>query len=139
LIPSLPASFWKSEMENRPLLRLRLDPDSAAEPFEHLLANSQADSGALVLLSAVQTLEKDENPLKVLRIDSDAVVAHRKCPFVAAAIGDGDVYVRSRGTAIFNRVPDEILKYLRQLPVVARNGRKTIVCYNRTALLNSCT
>ena len=59
---------------------LGLDPDAPAVALDDLLADRQADAGARVLVAAVQPLEDDEDPLDVLRLDADAVVAHREEP-----------------------------------------------------------
>jgi hypothetical protein len=77
--------------------------------------------GALELVSPVQALEKDEDPFKVLRVNSQAIVAHGKNPFVATVFRSGDVYARDFGAAVLDCVPHEVLKYLSQLRFVRRD------------------
>ena len=57
---------------------LGLDRDAAAVPFDDLLADGQSDAGAGKLFPLVQPLEHAKNLFKVLRIDSQPVVFHRK-------------------------------------------------------------
>ena len=52
------------------------DPDAAAVPFNHLLADRQADAGAFVFLTVVQALEDLEDLVVELRCDAYAVIAH---------------------------------------------------------------
>ena len=80
--------------------------------FQYFLANRQHYPGALEQFSTYQELKKDEYPVKILGVDTYAVVAHGKDPFLA---GDGhsrNVYARGFGTAVFDGVADEVLKYL---------------------------
>jgi hypothetical protein len=100
---------------------LRLDPDPPAQPLQTLLANGQSDSSALELVSSVQPLEKDKDPLKVLRINPQAIVSHGKDPFRATVFPGRDVYAWDFGTAVLNCVPDEVLKYLGQLRIIRLN------------------
>jgi len=77
----------KGETESGPLGRLRIDPDAAAVPFHDLLAEGQADAGAGVLFPTVQALEDDENSLRILGVDANAVVAHGEGPGRAVGLG----------------------------------------------------
>ena len=94
---------------------LGLDPDPAAKAFQDFLTNRQSDSSALVLVSPMQPLEKDEDLFKVLGSDPQAIVAHGKDPLVVTVFRGGDVYTRKLGAAVLDSVPDEVLKYLSQL------------------------
>src|ERR1700722_12990093 len=118
---------------------MRLDPDPAAHSLHNSLANGQSNSRPLEFLPPVQALEKDEDSFKVLRINSQAIVAPRKGPSVAVVSRSRDMYARVFGTTVLDRVPDEILKYLRQLRFICRDGGQRIVGYNRTALLDCCS
>ena len=62
----------------------------------------------------MQSLEKNEDPFKVLRINSHAIVSHGEDPFLAAVFRGRDVYLRDFGAAVFDCVPHEVLKYLGQ-------------------------
>jgi hypothetical protein len=84
----------------------------------------------------MQTLEKDEDPLKVPGVDPQSVVTHGKDPFMSAVFRCGDVYLRDFGTAVFDCVSDEVLKYLSQLGFVRLDGWQRIVRYKRTTLLD---
>ena len=66
------------------MARIRLHPDPAAIRLDDPLANRQADSGSRIILP-VQPLEDPEDLLRVFRLDSDAVVLHRKEPIPVAA------------------------------------------------------
>src|ERR1700724_2760656 len=93
--------FREGKVEGCALSGLRLDPDPPAQPLQNLLANGQSDSGALELVSPVQPLEKNEDPLKVLRFNPQAIVPHGKDPFIATVFRGGDMYLREFGTAVF--------------------------------------
>src|SRR5689334_22157799 len=60
-----------------------LQPDPAAVELHDLAAQRQPDSGAPVLIAQVQPLEDHEDPLGVLRLDADPVVADPEQPLVA--------------------------------------------------------
>src|ERR1700724_871914 len=131
--------FREGKVEGCALSGLRLDPDPSAQPLQNLLANGQSDSSALELVSPVQPLEKDEDPLKVLRINPQAIVAHGKEPFMATVFPGRNVYVRDFGTAVLNCVPHEVLKYLGQLRIIRRDDWQRIVSHYRSAHLNRCS
>ena len=105
------------------MARLRFNPDPSAQSFQCLLTNRQSDSRTCELVTPVQTLEKDEDPFKVLRVNAHSIVAHGKYPLTAAICG-GDVHVRDGRTAIFDCVADQILEYLGELRAVGREGRQ---------------
>ena len=67
--------------ERRSLPGRRFDPYSPAVAFDDFLAERQTQACAGVFVACVQTLEDDENPLKVGWLDADAIVSHRKNPF----------------------------------------------------------
>ena len=66
-------------------------------PLDDLLADGQSDAGAGKLFALVQPLEHAENPFEVLRVDSQAVVLHRKYPLLSAVLGGGDVHAGTSG------------------------------------------
>ena len=100
---------------------LRFDPDPAAQSLEHFLADGQADARTLKLFAAVQTLEQNEDPFKVLRLDPQAVIAHAEDPFPVTVTRDRDMNAGGVGTAVLDCVADEVLKDLGQLGVVRRD------------------
>ena len=48
--------------------------------FDDFFADGQTDASTNVTLLAVETLEDDENAVKVLRVDADPVVLERETP-----------------------------------------------------------
>src|SRR2546427_11318221 len=78
--------FCDGEVKCRALPRCGLNPDAAFVPLDDLLADGQAEASAGVFLLRVQTLEDDKNPVKVLRVNADAVVPDRELPRTAIAL-----------------------------------------------------
>src|SRR5580765_1055777 len=68
--------FPQSEIERRPLVRLRFRPHAAAMAVHHALHDREADAGAFELLLVVQALEHAEELVRVLHVEADAVVLH---------------------------------------------------------------
>src|ERR1700685_504489 len=58
----------------------RVQPDPAAKVLDDFPGHGQADAGAWVGGPFVQALEDDEDPVGVVRLDSDAVVGEREQP-----------------------------------------------------------
>src|SRR5579871_5077084 len=87
----------QGELEGRTLARLRFHPDAAAVLFDHLLADGQPQPVAGILLAGVQPAEDDKDAFRVLRRDSDTVVAHGKHPLVGFLAGR-DIDLRRLGT-----------------------------------------
>ena len=82
---SLANPLWQREVEVGSHTWLRLEPDPPAQSLQRFLADGQTNPGTLELLFAVQAL-KEENPFKVLWLDSKAIVLHRKDPFAPGKI-----------------------------------------------------
>jgi hypothetical protein len=80
--------------------------------FRYLFAHRQTNSRTGKFVSAVQPLIHDENPLEVLGVDSNSVVADGKYPFAIAVFPGGDLHVRRIDAAILNGVFDKILEQL---------------------------
>ena len=90
---------------------LGLDRNVAAVPFDDLLADGQSDAGAGKLFPLVQPLEHPKNPVKVLRINSQSVVFHRKHPFIFSTAGDGDVHLgNAAGVLLLDGISDQVLE-----------------------------
>ena len=66
---------------------MRIDPQLAAVTQHGLARHRQADAAALVLAAPVQALEEVEDPLGVLHVEADAVVAAREAGDRARAGG----------------------------------------------------
>ena len=115
------------------------DRNAAAVPLDDLLADSQSDAGARKLFPFVQPLKHAENSLKILRVNSQAVILHRECPLLSAILGGRDVYLGHSRALILDGVADEVLKQLNQLSLVRHDGRQGIMRHQRTAVLNGAT
>src|SRR5580698_640746 len=88
-----------------------LQPDTAAVLLHDTLANRQSNAAARVLITAVQALEESENPLRILRLDSDPIVNHGKYP-PAVLLDCSDLDTRSLLAAILDGVANQILEDL---------------------------
>src|SRR6185437_3924329 len=101
---------------------LGLDRDVAAVPFDDLLADGQADAGAGKLFPLVQPLEHAKNLFKVLRINSQSVVFHRKHPFIFSAAGDGDMHLgNAAGALVLDGISDQVLEQLNELGFIRQD------------------
>src|SRR5690242_7656571 len=98
-------------MKCRSFSFFRFDPDPATVPFDNLLANRKADSGAWILITRVQPLKDDEYPLVILLRDSNAVVAHGEMPDSGFLLR-GDADLRRPFAPEFDRVADQVLQEL---------------------------
>src|SRR5947208_15730283 len=113
-----------------------LHPDAPAVALDHLLDDRQADPGSRVLALVVQALEHHEDALEVLRLDADAVVAHREFPF-RALVGGAHVHGgRGIGLAELQRVADQVLEQLRELSFVAMDRRQLVLRHRRAGVLD---
>src|SRR6185437_12306579 len=111
------------EVEARALPLLGFDPDTAAVPFDDLLAQRQADPRAWIRFARVQALEDDKDALGILSVEADAVVRNgeqilRTVPLRA------DTHQRRRVATELDRVADQVLKDLAQLGWVAQQHRQ---------------
>src|ERR1035438_6391272 len=111
------------ELEGGTGTGLRLRPDPSAVAFDDLFADGQADAIARVFAAGVQTLEDDKDVFRVLRGNSDSVIAHAEQPVLARLF-------RLRGNygrlfpAELEGVSDQILEDLRHLRAVRPHRRK---------------
>src|SRR5919106_1124266 len=64
---------------------LGLHPDPPTMALDDFLGDRQTDAGAGILVSAMQALEDQEDPLGKLRLDADAVVPHPQEPILPPA------------------------------------------------------
>ena len=103
--------------------------------FDNLLAQRQANTGARILQSGVQTLKEDKDTLGILRLDANTIVAHRKLPLVLVALGT-DVDGGWRCSAKFDGIAHEVLEYLQQLGGVYQYGWQGRVCHHRAAFFH---
>src|ERR1039458_10476459 len=100
---------------------LRFHPDATPTALHDLLADGQPDARAGVLFVGVQPLEDREDTLGILGLDSDAVIADGKNPFISLLLGrnvnPGRLDVELDG------VPDQVLKQLHQQQFVMHYPR----------------
>ena len=82
-----------------------------------LLAQGEADTSPLVLLSGVQSLEQHEELVLVHRVDAYAVILDGKEPLLALVLG-GDVNSGHILSMKLDGVVDEVLEHLRDLDIV---------------------
>ena len=68
----------------------------------------------------MQTPEDDKDVLPVLCWDANAIVRHRRIPFVVSwlCVDLNDRFIR---TVKLNRICDQVLKYLRELGAVGHD------------------
>src|SRR3954469_315877 len=126
----------QSEAERRArAVRVGVQPHAPAVVLDDLAAHGQADAGPLVGGPRVQALEDDEDPVRVLRLDADAVVRAAEAPRVVVGLGveadDG-----RRLAAELHRVADEVLEDEPQQRPVAADGRQRPVLDARAGLLD---
>src|SRR5215211_1072248 len=77
------SGFRDCEEERRTLFEFRFNPDSPPVALDNLFADSKTDPGSRVLLARVQSLKNPEDTVRILWSNANAVVGHRKEPFVA--------------------------------------------------------
>src|SRR2546425_11252231 len=110
-------------MKRGPFAFLGLDPDSSAMAFDDFFADGKADTGARILVSSVEPLENDKDPLKIFLGNADPVIAHRKMP-AARLLLDANANFKRAFTAKLDRIGDKVLKELSQLDAIPRNRWK---------------
>src|SRR5215471_2751436 len=111
-----------SEEEGGPLSRLGFDPDASAIPFDDPLADGEPHPRSGVSIVGVESLKDPKNSLLIFRPDANSVVLDREQPM--AVLPDRS-YVDDKSplTAIFNCVPNKILKELLQMDVAYLDAR----------------
>src|ERR1017187_3484268 len=122
------------EFESRTPSRFRFHPDVSTATFNHLLTKCEPNARAGNFPS-VQTLEHDEYPLSVFRINADAIVPHREQPPFGSSHG-GDVDPGRCLVPVLDRIANKVLKHLRQHVVLSYHSRQWIRGHRSTALLN---
>src|SRR5687768_5634100 len=111
----LPAeSPRQREAECRADARLGLDLDAPPVALDDLLADREADAGAVIVAAAVQPLEQDEDALEVFSRDADAVVADPETAHLAVGFGR-DVDAHRVLAPELQRIAEQVLEQLQQL------------------------
>src|SRR6185295_5348959 len=94
------------------------DGDSAAE--------RQSDASSFILLPGVTSFEQPEYPLGLVFINADSVILEGNQP-LAPILPGGNMNPDRLRPAIFDRIPDQVLKQLTQLQFDSRNYRQWIM------------
>ena len=75
-------------MKRRTPAQLLLHPDSSTVVLDDFFTDREADARPGVLVASVQALKNHENPLSIVRINADAVVAHGKSQWSSPCLHD---------------------------------------------------
>src|SRR5579862_3374262 len=124
----------KREVEGGSLIDLRFDPDASPIAVDNALADRQTNASSGNVLS-VQPLEDAENLLVIFRVDTEAVVRHRKAP---EAVSPFRRYMNPRraSAAILERVADEVLKELDEMGLITGYRGQAIAGDDRLVFLD---
>src|SRR2546421_2586470 len=123
------------EVKRRALLRCGLHPDPAAVTLDNLLADGEPQPRARVLVLPMQALEDDEDPLEVLRVDADPVVANAEQPLpLVPHACDSDVW--RCGPAELECVRDEVQEQMLELAGVGGDRRQSVTGDGRARLID---
>src|ERR1039458_8983579 len=112
-----------------------LHPDLASVALHNFLADGEPDASAGKLFGTVQALEEGENALGVLRLDANAVIAHREDPVVAFQ-DRGNVYPGRVRPPEFDAIADQVLEELHQLGRIRLDYRQFVVTDQRSVFGN---
>ena len=107
-------AFRDGKIKSRALAHFRFHPDPASVAFDDAFADRQPDPGPGVFLARVQPLEYDENALRILRFDADAVVPDAELP-CAVPLGGRDFDPHRLRSGKLQGVPDQVLEKLAEL------------------------
>lgn len=104
----------KQYREPHSLVRFRLDPDVPVVPFHDTFTQCQANARSGVRFLAVQPLEHPENPISIIGVGPDALVANKDDPRIARSLGQ-DLHGWRVITAVLDYIVDEIQEHLSRL------------------------
>lgn len=90
-------------------------------------------------MMAVQAAERLENARGVLLFEADSVVAYTKDPFAATGRNRNVDPRRLIRAPVFDRVPDQILKHLRELRRISPHHRQAFAADLGSALTDCAT
>jgi hypothetical protein len=118
--------FWYGKEEGCALARLGDKPYSAAVKLDDFFDQRQADAGIFGFVAVTERLEKLENPLEMLRLDSGAIVGNTESPeFVFVGVVDCDAAIG------FVHKPDgvgqELIENLINVPFFANHNGQVFV------------
>src|SRR5436309_5912670 len=116
---------WELEDEGRAFPGVRLDPDLPAHPLDEPLADVETEAGPAHALShlGVEAVELLEDPLLLMRGDSESLVAHAEPHRVVVRL-EADFDLTLAG--VLDRVLDEVDEHLPQLVRIRGDGRRTV-------------
>jgi hypothetical protein len=89
--------------------------------LNNFFADGQFDPGDRELFPLVQPLEHSKDFFEVLRIDSQAIVSHRKYPDLLGIAGGRNMHLRRSRAVVLDGIANQILEQLNQLPFVSQN------------------
>jgi hypothetical protein len=103
--------------------------------LDDFLADGEADARAGVFGAGVQPLKHLEDPLGVLRLNADAVIADGEQPALRMLRG-GHRHPRRLIAMELDGVADEVLKELHELAFVGHDGRQPAMRHRRALLVD---
>src|SRR3972149_5569500 len=124
-----------------PLPRIALSDDASAVPLDNFTADRQAYSCSLVLAPSMQALKDAEDPIRILLIETNAVVFHGNLIDLIARgiipIGmdkiAGDLHNRRLSFFTkFQRIAQQVLQELTHMHRIGINGCQ-LIYLNTTA------
>ena len=92
--------YRQGEEKSSTAAGLGFHPDPPPVAGHDRLANGQPKAGASKTLLRMQPLEQLEDPIEVLRINSNTLICHRKLPFIDLAHGTHMHHRRSIATEL---------------------------------------
>jgi hypothetical protein len=96
-------------------------------PFDDLLADGQADAGARVVRTCVESLEQNEDALQVPWLDANTVITHAKCPWSVLLQRGRDMHTRCFvWTVERDAICEQVLKQLAELSRVTLYDRQVV-------------
>src|SRR4051812_38046256 len=112
-------SGGKRKIKCSPFVQLCLGPDAATMPIDDALNCRETDSTSLEFICGVQSLESSEELLSVTHIKPNSVVAHKINIFPNSGLAAAFDYRERLVSSKFDRVCEQILKYLSNEALVA--------------------
>jgi hypothetical protein len=99
------------------------------------LAQGQTDPGSRVAVTGVEALEELEDPLPILGLDTDPVVAYAELPAILN-LSCLDLDPRSVLARELDAVANEVLEELNELPCITQNTWQAAGRHRRTRLFD---
>src|SRR5581483_8156266 len=113
------------EIKRRAFPRLPFRPDAAVVPLDDFLTDRKSNAGAGITFFGVESLKNDEDAVRELGLEADAVIAKREYPFPAFP-PRGHPHLGRGMIAKLDGIADEILKELYELAAIAGYRRKRL-------------